>query len=364
MSKAAGASGAAASGGAASGGALFEQPHVSSRTRKQLRGPSKIDLFADDHEPGGFYNPLPGDPVPSLAARRAGKRALHADASFAMPQQDLAFVMEVAKTMDKLEPLVEKGLLQPGPAVLVVKCNGEVLSTTASLSSMLQITLDDSSSTRIKSINELKTVVCSKHGMSSSTDAWKCVYHGSYSLHTLRASLNKPEEDTASLAVGLQPGEAAEGDADDSPEITDPALSTPGCPYQQAIAAVQADTLAQLDNTVLHTALRDVIASNDARAPEALDYLWAAGAPLESLPGQEPFAVLAARRHDHPAYFDLLVALACVSVDFEARSITAGDVVQGEHATAAEIVNVRAPRMLKRVMKEALERNSPFWSEF
>ena len=53
-----------------------------------------------------------------------------------------------------------------------------------------------------------------------------------------------------------------------------------------------------------------------------------------------------------------------MSVDFEARSITAGDVVQGEHATAAEIVNVRAPRMLKRVMKEALERNSPFWSEF
>ena len=31
--------------------------------------------------------------------------------------------------------------------------------------------------------------------------------------------------------------------------------------------------LAQLDNTVLHTALRDVIASNDARASEALDYL-------------------------------------------------------------------------------------------
>ena len=58
------------------------------------------------------------------------------------------------------------------------------------------------------------------------------------------------------------------------------------------------------------------------------------------------------------------VALACVDVDFEARSITAGDVVQGEHATAAEIVNARAPRMLKRVMKEALERNSPFWSEF
>ena len=77
-------------------------------------------------------------------------------------------------------------------------------------------------------------------------------------------------EDTASL---LQPSEAAEVDADDSPEITDPALSTPECPYQQAIAAVQADRLAQLEDTVLHTALRDVIASNDARASEALDYL-------------------------------------------------------------------------------------------
>ena len=58
-------------------------------------------------------------------------------------------------------------------------------------------------------------------------------------------------QDTASL---LQPSEAAEVDADDSPEITDPALSTPECPYQQAIAVVQADRLAQLDNTVLHTA--------------------------------------------------------------------------------------------------------------
>ena len=176
------------------------------------------------------------------------------------------------------------------------------------------------------------------------------------------ALLREAAAPTKRVTSELSASEAAEGDADDSPEITDPALSTPGCPYQQAIAAVRADTLAQLDNTVLHTALRDVIASNDARAPEALDYLRAAGAPLESLPGQEPFAVLAARRHDHPAYTDLLVALACVDVDFEARSITAGDVVQGEHATAAEIVNACAPRMLKRVMKEALERNSPFWS--
>lgn len=360
MSKAA--LGARASGKAASGGASLGASG-SSRTRKQLRGPPKLDLSADDHEPGGFYNPLPGDRVPSLVARRAGKRALHADASFAMPQQDNSFVMEVAKTMDKLEPLMEKGLLQPGPAALVVKCKGEVLSTTASLSNMLQITLDDKN-TPVKSINELKTIVCEKHSVSTSTDAWKCVFHGSYSLHALRASLSKPEEDTASLAVGLQPGEAAESDADDSPEITDPALRTPGCPYMQAIAAVQADTLAQLDNAVLHTALRDVIASSDAAAPEALDYLFAVGAPLESLPGQEPFAVLAARRHDHLAYFDLLVALACVDVDFEARSITAGDVVQGEHASAAEIVNARAPRMLLRVKKEALERNSPFWSAY
>ena len=270
---------------------------------------------------------------------------------------------EAAKTADKLQPLVDKGLLQPGQAAFTVKYKGATLPTTASLTDTMQIFLDNDDKTMIRSINELKMVVFAKHGAQSHINPWKVIFHGGHSLYDLRAAADIPE-DTASLAVGLQPGEAEEGDADDSPQITDPGLSTPGCPYQQAIAAVQADTLALLDNTVLHTALRDVLASNDARAPEALDYLWAAGAPLESLPGQEPFAVLAARRHDHGAYCDLLVALACVHADFDAPSITAGDVVQGEHATAADVVNARAPGMLQRVMKEALERNTPFWSGF
>lgn len=142
-----------------------------------------------------------------------------------------------------------------------------------------------------------------------------------------------------------------------SPDVTDPALTAPDCPCKQAIAAVHADTLPKLDTAVLHTALRDIIASNDAAAPAVLDFLFSAGAPLENLPDQEPFAVLAARRHDllRPAYFDLLVALAQCNGDFEARSITAGDVAQGVHATAAEIVDARDPDLLKRVMRAALD---------
>jgi len=140
-------------------------------------------------------------------------------------------------------------------------------------------------------------------------------------------------------------------DFDDSPGVTDPTLLADGCPYQRAIAAVRDDALAELDNAVLHAALRSVIASNDAAGPEALDYLFAAGAPQESLPGEEPFAVLAARRHEHPAYTEMLIILASADVDFEAHSTTTGE-------SAGDIVNARAPRLLKRVLKAAQERNS------
>lgn len=213
----------------------------------------------------------------------------------------------------------------------------------------MRITLDDDDATPIKSINELKTCVFAKHGVQSSTNPWQVIFHGGYSLHTLRAALDKPEEGAAPPAVGLQPEELPE-DADDSPGVTDPTLTTPGCPYQRAISAVRDDALPELDNAVLHAALRSVITSNDAAVPDALDYLFAAGAPLESLPGEEPFAVLAAHRHEHPAYTEMLIMLASADVDFEARSTTTGE-------SAADIVNARAPRLLKRVLKEAEERN-------
>ena len=81
------------------------------------------------------------------------------------------------------------------------------------------------------------------------------------------------------------------------------------------------------------------------------DDLFAAGAPLDSLPGEEPFAVLAARRHEHPAYTEILIMLASADVDFDANSTTTGE-------SAAGIVNARAPGLLKRVLKEAEERDT------
>ena len=88
-----------------------------------------------------------------------------------------------------------------------------------------------------------------------------------------------------------------------------------------------------------------------AATPGAIDYLFAAGAPLESLPGEVPFALLAARRHEHPAYTEILIMLASADVDFDANSTTTGE-------SAAGIVNARAPGLLKRVLKEAEERNT------
>ena len=256
--------------------------------------------------------------------------------------------VQARKTAAKLQPLVDKGLVHPGHGAFTIKCKGVVLPTTASLSDAMEITLDDDDATPIQSINALKTCVFAKHGVESSTNAWMVIFHGGYSLHTLRAALEKPEEGAAPPAVGLQPGELPE-DADDSPEVTDPTLTAPGCPYQQAIAAVHDDALSELDNAVLHAALRSVIASNDNATPEALAYLFAAGAPLESLPGEEPFAVLAARRHEHPAYTEMLISLASANVDFETSAMT------GE--SAADIVNARVPRLLKRVLKKAEERS-------
>jgi hypothetical protein len=42
--------------------------------RESRRGPPKLDLFAQDDEPGGYHNPTLGDPEPSAGALRAGRK--------------------------------------------------------------------------------------------------------------------------------------------------------------------------------------------------------------------------------------------------------------------------------------------------
>ena len=81
----------------------------------------------------------------------------------------------------------------------------------------------------------------------------------------------------------------AEDDPDDSPEVSDPELLHPECAYQQAIAAVREDRLGQMELQEVHAALRQLTISSDPKAVDALEYLWVAGAPLEPLPGHEPY---------------------------------------------------------------------------
>eukprot|EP00966_Prymnesium_polylepis_P007940 182761-Prymnesium_polylepis.1 len=102
-------------------------------------------------------------------------------ATFSTAASIAANAMQAAKTADKLEPLVNKGLLQPGQAAFTVKCKGATLPTTASLTDTMQIVLDDDDMTRIQSINELKNIVFAKHGVQSSTNPWKVIFHGGYS---------------------------------------------------------------------------------------------------------------------------------------------------------------------------------------
>ena len=44
-------------------------PVRASRRQQQARGPPRLDVTAEDDEPGGYNNPLPGNPLPGPAAR-------------------------------------------------------------------------------------------------------------------------------------------------------------------------------------------------------------------------------------------------------------------------------------------------------
>ena len=73
--------------------------------------------------------------------------------------------------------------------------------------------------------------------------------------------------------------------------------------------------------------------------------------PRHPLPGEESIAVLAALRHNHPRYKDLLVTLVSYGFDFNATSNATGQ-------SAADIVNARAPGFFSLVQREAWVRNS------
>jgi len=307
------------------------EPPPSRRTRQQLqlRGPPELDLFPRH----------PGRLLPSAAVRTVQKRHLGEDFNF----------KKAAKTIDKLQPLVDHRLVHTGRAVFTVKCNGQELPTTASLSENMQITIDDGAGKRIHSLNQLKNEICAKHSVSDSTRcAWKSVFHAGYSLRELQVAAGRMTDTDAQFVDADQSQANYASDDDDSPKVTDLALTHPASAYQEALAAIRDDTLPEFDNGKLHTALRDVVASDDEAAPDALDYLCAAGVPRYPLLGEESLAVLAALRHTHPRYKDMLVTLVSNGFDFNATSNTTGQ-------SAADIVNARAPGFFPLVKREALD---------
>ena len=65
-------------------------------------------------------------------------------------------------------------------------------------------------------------------------------------------------------------------------------LSRPDAPISGRLLPCATTGLPELDNAVLHTALRRVVCVEGCRrAADALEYLFAAGAPLEGLLGGE-----------------------------------------------------------------------------
>lgn len=138
-------------------------------------------------------------------------------------------------------------------------------------------------------------------------------------------------------------------ECDDSPSVTSDLLVSHDCPYQQAIRIVQSRALTDDDICIMHAAIRDVIVSKDIHAGEALEYLTECGV-TRALPNEESFVVLAASQHDAPAYIDMLVALAMVDCNFNDRDV--------HGVSAYEMIEKRAPGIVKRIIKEANEVNA------
>jgi hypothetical protein len=134
-------------------------------------------------------------------------------------------------------------------------------------------------------------------------------------------------------------------DDDDSPAITDPYLLDQQSPYQTVITAIRNDQLPNIENHILHQALRDVVLSSDDLAHEALSYICEAGAPTQPLPSNDPLATIAACRPMHPNYLKLLTTLARYGFDFGQPN--------HENKTASMIVHEKSPEFMSIVNKQA-----------
>jgi len=273
-----------------------------------------------------------------------------------------SFENQCERTAKKLQLLVDKGLLRPGPAALCVKYKGE--ERTASLSDDLRITLDDEQSTPIQSINQLRSMAFP----SSTTAPWMAVYHAGFSLQQLQQVVDSSQGYLASAAsiehgtddaVDEYPEDEEtplEEEWDVSLRVTDPVLAPPDSAYKRTVAAARTRELNALGIDVIHAALRDVITSSDPLKAEALSDLLECGIPVQvaepgvdgrAPPGKEPLLVLAARQHEKPAHFETLVALALANASFEAKN--------SDGETAAEMLNAQQPQMVQRIIKRALE---------
>ena len=131
----------------------------------------------------------------------------------------------------------------------------------------------------------------------------------------------------------------------DSPLVTSENLTQHDLPYQQVIRSyLKNNSFEEIDNRLIHEAIRDILVSDDEVADEALDYLFSAGAPTVQLENSIPFAYLAAMQWMKPKYTDKLIVLACHSVRFNDYY---------NETSAHVIVEKRSPGLMKLIMEKA-----------
>lgn len=129
-------------------------------------------------------------------------------------------------------------------------------------------------------------------------------------------------------------------DSDDSPKVNDPTLKNPNGSYQTLISAILNDNLSQIDNKIIHNALRDIVLSDDDSVPDILEYVCSAGIPTSPLPNNDPLATIAAMRPMHSNYIKVLKILADNGFDFDHQT-------NFQNKTASTIIKERNPESLK-----------------
>jgi hypothetical protein len=98
------------------------------RRRESQRGPPKLDLLAQDDEPGGYHNPTLGDPEPSARALRAGARrvfveeqpVVHESVEAVLNKYKICANLSIAEELINDEDIVRalEKALKPHPKVM------------------------------------------------------------------------------------------------------------------------------------------------------------------------------------------------------------------------------------------------------